>query len=179
MNRACSLKQWLKENPKGKLLWQFIKFGLVGLTNTAIAYAIYSVILLLGGHYLVGSIVSFVVSVAWSFLLNNRFVFRKQNGETRVWWKTLLKTYLSYGLTGLLLANGLLYVWVDLLKISPYLAFFLNLMITIPTNFLLNKLWAFRKETAAEPPVESAEASDHVQSLTEGRQREIWSRRRS
>lgn len=157
MNEAFSMKKWIEENPKGKLLWQFIKFGLVGLTNTALAYAIYSAILLLGGHYLLGSIVSFVVSVAWSFLLNNRFVFRKQSGETRVWWKTLLKTYLSYGLTGLLLANGFLYVWIDLLKISPYLAFFLNLIITIPTNFLLNKLWAFRKENTMELPVETME----------------------
>jgi putative flippase GtrA len=169
MKRAFSLRQWIEENPKGKLLWQFIKFGLVGLTNTALAYAIYSLILLLGGHYLVGSIVSFVVSVAWSFLLNNRFVFKKQNGETRTWWKTLLKTYLSYGLTGLLLANGLLYVWVDLLKISPYLAFFLNLIITIPTNFFLNKLWAFRKETTIEAPLENAASTDPAQSPNENR----------
>lgn len=141
------LKHWFNQDRKGILLAQFIKFGLVGLTNTAISFAVYTSILLLGGHYLLGNIVSFMLSVAWSFLLNNRFVFRKNNGETRVWWKTLLKTYLSYGITGLLLANGLLYLWIDILRISPYVAFFINLTVTIPVNFLLNKLWAFRSES--------------------------------
>jgi putative flippase GtrA len=151
MTRFQSIKQWLYEDPKGKILFQFIKFGLVGVTNTAVAYGIYALILLLGGHYLLGSVISFLVSVAWSFLLNNRFVFRKEAGETRIWWKTLIKAYLSYGVTGILLANALLYLWIDVLGVNQYLAFFLNLIITIPTNFLLNKLWAFRKEPPSTP----------------------------
>lgn len=151
MSRNASLKRWLTEHPSGKLFLQFIKFGLVGLTNTALSYAIYSLILWLGGHYLAANIVSFVISVAWSYLLNNRFVFRKSDGETRVWWKALLKTYVAYGVTGLVLANVLLYLWIDVLGVNPYLAFFLNLVFTIPANFLLNKLWAFRARSKEEP----------------------------
>ena len=149
MTRIQSLKQWLTEDLKGKTLFQFVKFGLVGVTNTAVAYGIYALIIWLGGHYLLGSVVSFLVSVAWSFMLNNRFVFKKEDGETRVWWKTLIKAYLSYGITGILLANALLYLWIDVLGVNQYLAFFLNLIITIPTNFLLNKLWAFRRQPAS------------------------------
>lgn len=139
--------QRLEEKPIGRQLLQFIKFGLVGLTNTALSYGIYALILWLGGHYLVASVVSFIISVAWSYMLNNRFVFKKSEGETRVWWKTLLKTYVSYGVTGLVLANVLLYLWIDVLGVNQYLAFILNLVITVPLNFLLNKLWAFKKET--------------------------------
>jgi len=160
MTRMSRLKQWLNEDRKGILLTQFIKFGLVGLTNTAIAFAIYSSILLLGGHYIFGNIVSFLLSVAWSFLLNSRFVFRKKQGEIRVWWRTLLKTYLAYSITGLLLANGLLYLWVDVLRISQYVAFFINLAVTIPTNFLLNKLWAFRSESSTASTQNKQEPSD-------------------
>lgn len=153
MNRMQSFKRWLGEHPTGKLLMQFIKFGLVGLTNTALSYAIYALILWLGGHYLLASIVSFVISVAWSYLLNNRFVFRAEGGESRVWWKTLLKTYVSYGVTGLLLANVLLYLWIDVLGVNQYLAFLLNLVFTIPANFLLNKLWAFKKKGSNNDPL--------------------------
>lgn len=138
--------QRLMESPIGKLLLQFIKFGMVGITNTAVSYAIYALILWLGGHYLVASVVSFVISVAWSYLLNNRFVFKKSEDETRVWWKALLKAYVSYGITGLVLANILLYLWIDVLGINQYLAFVINLVFTIPVNFLLNKLWAFKTE---------------------------------
>lgn len=146
MNRFASFKNWFLVNPAGKLFLQFVKFGLVGVTNTALAYGIYALVLWRGGHYILASVLSFVVSVAWSFLLNNRFVFRKEEGETRVWWKTLLKTYLAYALTGLLLANVLLYLWIDVFSVNEYIAFFLNLIITIPTNFLINKLWAFRNK---------------------------------
>ncbi len=146
MSWINSVKHWLTEHPKGQLLLQFIKFGLVGVTNTAVSYVVYALILYMGGYYIVASIVSFVISVAWSYMLNNRFVFQKSDGEQRVWWKTLLKTYVSYGITGLVLANILLYLWVDVLGINPYIAFFINLIITIPTNFVLNKLWAFRDE---------------------------------
>lgn len=146
MERIEPIKSWLATSKAGRLLVQFIKFGLVGVTNTAVAYAIYALIIWLGGHYIVASSVSFIISVAWSFMLNNRFVFKKEAGEERVWWKVLLKTYLSYALTGLVLANVLLYLWIDVLGINQYIAFFLNLILTIPTNFLLNKLWAFRKQ---------------------------------
>lgn len=151
MNRSESIKNWLATNPAGELLLQFVKFGLVGLTNTAVAYAIYALVIWLGGHYIVANIVSFVVSVAWSFLLNNRFVFQKEAGEERVWWRVLLKTYLSYALTGLILANVLLYLWVDVLNVNQYVAFFLNLIFTIPANFLLNKFWAFRNGKPLNP----------------------------
>lgn len=151
MKRIESIKHWLAEDPKGIVLFQFIKFGLVGVTNTAVSYVIYALIIWLGGHYLLGSVVSFIISVAWSFLLNNRFVFRKEDGETRVWWKALLKAYVSYAATGLVLVNILLYLWIDVFGVNQYLAFFLNLVLTIPANFLLNKLWAFRKEPAAAP----------------------------
>lgn len=164
MKRFEPPKLWRAIGQKNRLLLvQFIKFGLVGVTNTAVSYGIYALILWLGGHYLLASVVSFVVSVAWSFLLNNRFVFQREAGETRVWWKVLLKTYLSYGFTGLLLANALLYLWIDVLGVNEYLAFFINLIITVPTNFLLNKLWAFRKEpqkNAADSEPESPVTED-------------------
>lgn len=122
---------------------QFIKFGLVGLSNTVISYLIYSVCIYWGLHYAIANILAFIVSVLNSFLLNNRFVFKEDQCK-RVWWKTLLKTYISYAFTGLLLSNALSYVWIDVLGISPYLAPVLNLAINTPINFIINKLWAFK-----------------------------------
>lgn len=124
---------------------QFFKFGLVGVSNTAISYLIYASMIFFGCHYLVASITSFVISVAWSFYWNNRMVFTLGEGESRTWWHTLLKTYAAYSFTGLILNNILLFVWVDVLGISAYIAFFLNLIVSVPTNFLINKYWAFRK----------------------------------
>ena len=61
-----------------------------------------------------------------------------------------MKTYLSYASTGIVLSNILLYVFVDLIGISKAVAPFINLLITVPLNFVLNKSWAFRKEKKKE-----------------------------
>ena len=55
------------------------------------------------------------------------------------------------------MANGLLYLWVDVLCINPYLQFFLNLVLAIPTNDLLNKRWAFLKEQVRVASSEKSE----------------------
>lgn len=128
-----------------KNFMQFIKFGIVGVSNTMVAYVIYLICVLLGTHYLVGSIVGFVVSVLNSFYWNNKYVFKNNEASaSRSIWKTLLKTFMAYGFTGLILANVLLVVWVDVLNISKIIAPLINLIITIPLNFVINKLWAFK-----------------------------------
>ena len=95
--------------------------------------------------YLIGSVLGFIISVLWSFFWNNKLVFNK-DAEKRSIWKSLLKTYLSYAATGIVLANALLYIFVDLMGISKAVAPFVGLLITVPLNFVLNKYWAFRKE---------------------------------
>lgn len=42
---------------------QFVKFGLVGLTNSGISYIVYFVFVELGIHYIVANIIGFTVSV--------------------------------------------------------------------------------------------------------------------
>ncbi len=127
-----------------KLFAQFVKFGIVGVTNTIISYVIYAVMVYLGCHYLIASITSFVISVLWSFYWNNRMVFTLEEGQQRSIGRALVKTFASYALTGLVLANVLLFVEIDLLGVNAYIAPIINLVITVPLNFFLNRNWAFR-----------------------------------
>lgn len=133
---------------------QFVKFGLVGVSNTAVNYVIYLGVLLclraLGlwkeYDYLAATAAGFVLSVLWSFFLNNKFVFTVKEGEQRSVWKALARTYLSYSFTGLFLNSVLMVLWVDMLHISEFLAPVINLLFNVPVNFLINKFWAFKKE---------------------------------
>ena len=70
----------------------------------------------------------------------------KEDGEERNIWAALFKTYVSYGFTGLILNNILSVLWVSVLHISKMLAPIINLVISIPINFFMNKLWAFSKK---------------------------------
>lgn len=131
---------------------QFIKFGIVGLSNTIISYVLYAVVLLLLQKkmlfpkidYLLAQIVAFVLSVLWSFYWNNRMVFVVEEGHKRSLWKSLLKTYISYSFTGLFLNSILLILWVNVLGISEFIAPIINLLVSVPLNFLINKFWAFK-----------------------------------
>ncbi len=129
---------------------QFVKFGLVGVTNTLIGYGINVLVLKLlqpynlQWDYVAGNVVSFILSVLWSFYWNNKFVFTKQEGQQRNIWQALLKTYVAYGFTGIILTNILSYLWIDVLGVSKYIAPLINLVISVPLNFIINKLWAFR-----------------------------------
>ena len=139
----------LKERALQSLV-QFVKFGLVGVTNTAVSYVVNILVLKLlqpyhlSWDYVAGNVVAFVLSVLWSFYWNNKYVFRKGEGQTRNLVRALLKTYVAYGLTGIVLANMLSWVWINVFGISKYVAPLINLVISIPLNFIINKFWAFR-----------------------------------
>jgi putative flippase GtrA len=131
---------------------EFLQFGLVGVSNTVVSYLLYVVTLVLVSKsgvtfdYIIANVVSWVLSVLWSFYWNNKFVFKKEEGEHRNIWAALFKTYVSYGFTGLILNNVLSVIWVSVLHVSKIIAPIINLIINIPINFFLNKIWAFGKK---------------------------------
>ena len=135
-------------------LIQFIKFGIVGLSNTLLGYVIYVVTLRIlraaqvfpEADIFLAQLVMFLLSVLWAFYWNNRMVFRAKEGEKRDWLPALLKTYVSYAFTSLFLSEALLALWVKVLGISAYIAPLINLLITVPLYFVLQKYWAFREK---------------------------------
>lgn len=134
------------------VLTQFVMFGLVGVSNTLISYLINVGILLalrplgFSWDYIVANIVAFILSVLWSFFWNNKFVFKTEDGKKRSIWLPLLKTYVAYGFTGIVLNNVLSWLWIDILNVSKFVAPLINLIISVPLNFILNKLWAFKND---------------------------------
>ena len=77
-------------------------------------------------------------------MLNRKFVFKSENEEKQSALKQLLKVYASYSITGLFLNAILLFIEETYFGIPHYIATLMNLIVTIPLNFLLNKLWAFK-----------------------------------
>ena len=131
-------------------LIQFIKFGIIGVSNTLVCYLINLGVLYalaplhLHWDYVAGNIVAFLLSVLWSFYWNNKYVFSLKEGQRRNTARALLKTYVAYSVTGLFINNILSFFWINLLHISKAVAPLLNIVIDVPLNFLINKLWAFK-----------------------------------
>lgn len=153
-----------------ELFWQFFRFGIVGFTNTVLGYAIYAGTLTLfkalgwfpGFDYTIAQAMDFLLTVPWSFYWNNRVVFVEGTlRNRRAILVGLLKSYAMYCSTGLILCEILLVVWVRYLGISEYIAALINLLITIPLNFVLSRIWVFRsgrnKDKAGEPKEKTEE----------------------
>lgn len=144
----------LNESQRNALM-QFVKFGIVGLSNTVISYVIYVGALFLFQKeqwlptidYLVAQVIAFVLSVLWSFYWNNKYVFQQKENQKRNMWMALLKTYISYAFTGLFLNSVLSLLWVEIFSISKLIAPIINLLVSVPINFFMNKFWAFKTES--------------------------------
>lgn len=133
-------------------LVQFIKFGIVGVSNTLVSYLLNLLCLFLldkydvAYDYVIANTVAFVLSVLWSFYWNERFVFTKQNEDYKSnKFVRLLKMYLSYGFTGIILNNVLSFLWISVLGISKVIAPLINSAIGVPINYVINKKWTFEE----------------------------------
>jgi len=130
---------------------EFVKFGVIGVSNTVISYVIYVFFLWVFQwigiferiDYLIAQFIGFVLSVLWSFYWNNKFVFKAEHKE-RNWFSALVKTYVSYAFTGLFLNSILSILWIEVLNWSKMIAPIINLLISVPLNFIMNKFWAFK-----------------------------------
>lgn len=122
-------------------VFEFLKFGIVGLMNTIISIVIYWVLLRLNINFLVANIISYSLGVINSYYFNSRWVFSSTN-ERR---STLLK-FIIVNLIVLVITTNILKLLVDSININPYLAQLFTVAIGMVINFILNKFWTFKVE---------------------------------
>lgn len=123
------------------LIFQFVKFGLVGVSNAIVLLAVYYVLLYVNVHYIIAYTIGFILSVLNAYFWNNQYVFKQARAT---FWNKLLKCYVSY-ITTFFISTIFLYFWVDIIGISEKIAPIINICITTPINFVMNKLWAFKR----------------------------------
>ncbi|NHM30004.1 GtrA family protein [Neobacillus terrae] len=117
---------------------QFIKFCIVGASNTIISLAIYYFLLKLGIHYILASTVAYCAGIINGYIFSSSFVFKKERNLVQA--IKFIATYLSSLLINLLI----LYILVNGLKISEFLAQLMVTFFNVIYNFLLQKLWTFK-----------------------------------
>lgn len=105
-----------KNNKKGKLIKQILKFGVVGGLSFVIDFVVYTIVLkVVPGQYsyILAGICGFTISLIFNYLASMAFVFqRKDNADKR---KEFL-IFLVLSLIGLLLNTLLLWLYVDVLN---------------------------------------------------------------
>lgn len=118
---------------------KFIKFSIVGFSNLFISLAVYYILIFLSINYQIANTVGFLVATFNSYFWNKLWVFK--NNKNKI--SDIIKFYIVC-LSSWLLSTVLLYIWIQKLGISDKIAPIVNLCITTPLNYLMNKLWVFR-----------------------------------
>ena len=131
----------LTSRMRAPVVVQFIKFGLVGVSNTVLTFIVYTLLLkVFGVWYLLASAIGFIVGATNGFLLNRRWTFAGHVGDslTPVRWAVVQGG-------GLGINEVLLYVFVDDAKLDKLLAqAFATAVVTVST-FFVNRAWTFRE----------------------------------
>jgi putative flippase GtrA len=149
MRRSPSSLARRSSRVNAPVLVQFIKFGIVGVSNTLLTLVVYTVLLkVFGVWYLAASAIGFVVGATNGFLLNRRWTFREHVGDalTPVRWAIVQGA-------GLGINEALLYLLVHDASLDKLLAQVCATAVVTVTTFFANRAWTFR----AHPPVAVAD----------------------
>jgi putative flippase GtrA len=118
---------------------QRVRFLIVGGINTAVGYGTFAAVIFLGGHYIVANVIATAVGMTVSYFLNKYFTFRQYKKSF-----TEIIRFISVYFVSFMLGNVVLYVMVDIISISPYLAGALNLIFTTLISWFGHKYFSFR-----------------------------------
>lgn len=128
---------------------QFVKYGLVGASNTIVQFVVYSVGVTIGIDYLVALVIGYLAGAVNSYILNRHWTFRAGHvAHTTAGSRFALVTGCAIA------ANlGLLYLLVHHLGIAKIPA---QAILTVPilaVTFPINRWWSFaHRRGTSEPP---------------------------
>ena len=119
---------------------QFIKYGIVGASNTILTFVVYTVLVLaLGVPYVVALLVGFLAGSLNSYLLNRHWTFRAGHlAHASVGTRFAIVQIVAIAANA-----GLLILFVDDLHVHKVLA---QAILTVPVlavTFFVNRAWSF------------------------------------
>ncbi|MBC7218234.1 MAG: GtrA family protein [Candidatus Caldatribacterium sp.] len=121
--------------------WQFGKFSLVGVANTAIDFGVFMVLHGKGGlGYSVSQVISYSCGMTNSYLLNKFWTFQSR-GKIRL---AEVVRFVLVNLAALSIALGILSLLRGKYAWGAAESKFLATLGSLGVNFLGNKLWVFR-----------------------------------
>ena len=121
-------------------LIQFIKFGIVGISNTLLtAITIWVLLKVLHCSDYISNFIGYVVGLLNSFIWNRKWTFKSKTKVSATLFKFILTFAISY-----ILQLGNLYLLLHFTFIDPYICQLLSIVVYTFINFILNKNYTFK-----------------------------------
>ncbi|MFH0952025.1 MAG: GtrA family protein [Patescibacteria group bacterium] len=119
---------------------QFIKFSMVGVSNTIFDFSIYIILTrALGLNILIANAIAFIIAVTWSYFANKWWTFRDTSKQTT----SQYTKFIFISLIGLGLNETILSILVFYAGLWDLLAKLTAVIIVVFWNFWANRAWTF------------------------------------
>ncbi|ULO06945.1 GtrA family protein [Paenibacillus sp. 19GGS1-52] len=123
---------------------QFLKFNAVGLLNTLIDFAIFTLLNSLGLVYTLAQVISYSAGTANSFILNKKVTFRDSDrGKKDSFDRMQLLKFIVLNLIVLGISLLLMHLLTDKLGIQVLISKVLVTFVTVIINFFGSRKWVF------------------------------------
>jgi putative flippase GtrA len=143
--------------PERAAVFQFVRYGFVGLIQNATNVGFYALAIGLGVPYLLAAVISAVIALALSFVLNRRWTFAGASGRAR----SQAARYVAVWIGFLVFALPMLALLVQVAHLPKVLAQVVIIAIGAPVSYLLQRHWSFGPDgssllprKATDPPAD-------------------------
>jgi putative flippase GtrA len=123
-------------------LFRLARFGIVGGLNTAISYCAFAILLRIGFHYILATLMASILGMFLGFKLHGHFVFNNSGKGRFLHFATIFLIMFTLSI-GIQTASRLV--------VNGYIAGAIAASVTIPTSFLLNRYFVFHRPVDREP----------------------------
>ncbi|GHT91538.1 hypothetical protein FACS1894140_2310 [Spirochaetia bacterium] len=127
---------------KRNFIIEFIRFNIVGIINTVITYALYSLFVFIGIPYKLALVMEYGLGIFSSFFLHRKFTFRATGAVTIRSMLSMIVSYLI--ILGINLA--LLTYLVEKCMLNAYFAQIIAMGFSVILSFLAQKYIVFYKK---------------------------------
>lgn len=117
----------------------FLKFCVVGVSNTILSLIIYWILNMIGINYLVSSTIAYLMGIFNGYMLSSRFVYNKKQS-----FNTGVKFFTVYGIS-LLLNLLIMYLLVEVILFDKMIAQAVAVIVNTFFNYIINSVWTFKK----------------------------------
>lgn len=147
----------IKSN-KSESLFQFIKFGIVGVANTGVDWVIFFILVntFLGEQRTIAKAIAFIVAVLNSYIFNTIWTFKKEyasaagksgdsSAKSAIFGKFVIVSLIGWAINVFVFSQASNRIDLVFLDKPDLLPLVLASGAAILWNFFANKLWTYKK----------------------------------
>jgi len=134
--RSRTIRGWIKTISR----YTFVRYLLVGMTNTTVCFSVMYLCALAGLDYLMYTAVGYLVAILYSFFMNLRFTFKVEGQILK-----RLSMFFCINLTNLGIVEVIEYEMIDLLHMNRLFSILCAMSWYVITGFLINRYLVYSR----------------------------------